>query len=192
MTHSLLRKEIIPFLALFAGLILFTILIDALLHYYDLTWIGRWLGIPGTLLILFSFAYSLRKRKMFKFGKPKSLLDLHERMTLLGTLMVLIHAGVHVYAPLPWLALIAMVGTVISGLTGKYMLRRSRQFLDKKRSHYDEQGLSDAAIERKLFHDAIAFDLMKQWRVIHIPITITFATLGLLHIITILLFWEWR
>lgn len=192
MEHSLLQKEVAPFLMTFAGLILLTILIDASLHHFDLIWIGRWLGIPGTLLILFSFLYSLRKRKIISAGKPKALLDLHERMTLTGALMILIHAGIHVYAPLPWLALAAMIATVISGLTGKYLLRRSRQFLDKKRYHYTEQGLDDHAIEQKLFHDAIAFDLMKQWRVVHIPITIVFSSLGVIHILSILLFWEWR
>jgi len=192
MKHSLLRKEIAPFLMIFGGLILLAILIDASLHYLDLVWVGRWIGIPGTLFILFSFAYSLRKRKIINAGKPKALLGLHERMTLAGALMILVHAGIHIYAPLPWLALMAMVITVISGLTGKYLLRRSRQFLDKKKAHYIQQGLGEGAVERRLFHDAIAFDLMKQWRVLHVPITITFALLGLLHILTILLFWEWR
>ena len=192
MKYSLLLKEVAPFLMIFGCLILLTILIDASLHYFELVWIGRWLGIPGTALILFSFAHSLHKRKIIKVGKPKALLDLHERMTLVGALMVLVHAGIHIYAPLPWMALVAMVVTIASGLTGKYLLKRSRQFLSKKRYHYSQQGLDESAIERKLFHDAIAFDLMKQWRVVHIPLTTAFATLGLTHIFTILLFWEWR
>lgn len=192
MNRSLLRKEVTPFLTLFGMLILLTILIDALLHQLNLIWIGRWLGIPGTLLILFSFAHSLRKRKIIKRGKPKSLLELHERMTWAGALMILVHAGVHVYAPLPWFALAAMMVTIISGMTGKYLLRRSRQFIEEKRSHYAQQALSEGEIEQRMFHDAIALDLMKRWRVVHIPITIAFATLGLTHILTTLLFWEWR
>jgi hypothetical protein len=192
MNRSLFRKEVAPFLILFGLLILLAILFDALLHQFDLIWIGRWLGIPGTLLILFSFAHSMRKRKIIQIGTPRGLLELHEKMTWAGALMILIHAGVHIYAPLPWFALLAMLVTVISGMTGKYLLRRSRQFLEEKRDHYRQQQLSAEEVEQHLFHDAIAFDLMKQWRVVHIPITVAFATLGLTHILTTLLFWEWR
>lgn len=50
MERSLIRKEVLPFLAMFGSLILATIFTDALLHQFDLVWIGRWLGIPGTVL----------------------------------------------------------------------------------------------------------------------------------------------
>ena len=57
MERSLIRKEVFPFLAMFGSLILATITIDALLHQFELVWIGRWLGIPGVILILLSFFY---------------------------------------------------------------------------------------------------------------------------------------
>lgn len=192
MKHSLLRTEVTPFLLVFIALLISTITIDALLHHFELVGIGRWLGVPGTLLILLSFGYSLRKRKIIKAGKPKALLELHERMALSGALMIMVHAGVHVYAPLPWLALVAMLVTIISGMTGKYLLRRSRQFLEDKKNHYAQQGLSSEDVEQKLFRDSVTFDLMKQWRIVHIPITIAFTLLGTSHIFTIFLFWEWR
>ncbi|MGB5611697.1 MAG: hypothetical protein WBM67_03475, partial [Sedimenticolaceae bacterium] len=112
MERSLIRKEVIPFLLMFGTLILATIVSDALLHYFDLVWVGRYLGIPGTLLILLSLFYSMRKRKLVSFGKPKTLLVLHETLAWLGALMILVHAGIHVYAILPWLALIAMLVNV--------------------------------------------------------------------------------
>jgi len=31
-------------------------------------WIGRWIGIPGVVLILGSFGYSLVKRKLMRAG----------------------------------------------------------------------------------------------------------------------------
>jgi hypothetical protein len=64
MERSLVSKEVLPFLGLFGSLILATLLADALLHHFDLVWVGRWLGIPGTLLILLAFLYSMRKRKL--------------------------------------------------------------------------------------------------------------------------------
>jgi hypothetical protein len=192
MQRSLIRKEVMPFLLMFGLLILATLITDAVLHQFELAWIGRWLGIPGTLLILSSFFYSLRKRKKISFGNPKTLLKVHETLTWIGALFILVHAGVHVYAILPWLALLAMLINVISGMTGKYLLDRSRRFLAEKKETYLQQGLSDEEVEKRLFWDATTYDLMKQWRTIHLPITLAFAVLGVTHILSILLFWQWK
>jgi hypothetical protein len=192
MERSLIRKEVIPFLVMFGSLILATIIADALLHHFDLVWIGRWLGIPGSILILLSFFYSMRKRKLISFGKPKTLLILHETLTWIGALMILVHAGIHIYTILPWLALTAMVVSVISGMTGRYLLGRSHRFLAEKKGGYLQQGLSEEAIEKKLFWDATTFELMKKWRSVHLPITLTFAVLSITHILSIFLFWQWK
>ena len=192
MERSLIHKEVLPFLAMFGSLILATIITDALLHQFELVWIGRWLGIPGVILILLSFFYSMRKRKVISFGKPKTLLILHETLTLIGAWLILVHAGIHIYTILPWLALIAMLVNVISGMTGKYLLDRSRRFLAEKKEVYSQQGLSEEAIEKKLFWDATAFDLMKKWRAVHLPITLVFTVLAITHILSIFLFWQWK
>ena len=192
MERSLISKEVIPFLLMFGTLILATIVSDALLHYFDLVWIGRYLGIPGTLLILLSLFYSMRKRKLVSFGRPKTLLMLHETLAWLGALMILVHAGIHVYAILPWLALIAMLVNVLSGMTGKFLLERSRRFVAEKKAAYASRGLPEDEVEKRLFWDATAFDLMKKWRVVHLPITLAFAVLGLTHILSIFLFWQWK
>jgi hypothetical protein len=47
-------------------------------------WIGRYLGIPGTALILLSLRYSLRKRKLITTGNPVRLLRAHEWMAWCG------------------------------------------------------------------------------------------------------------
>lgn len=192
MERSLIRKEVIPFLNLFGSLVLATIITDAVLHQFGLIWIGRYLGIPGTILILLSFLYSMRKRKFIHFSKPKTLLTVHETLTWMGALLILVHAGIHVYAILPWLALFAMLVNVISGMTGKYLLDRSRRFLAEKKDSQLQQGLSEEAIEKKLFWDATTLDLMKKWRVVHLPISLAFAVLGTTHILSIFLFWQWK
>ena len=192
MERSLIRKEVVPFLKMFGALILATIITDALLHQFELVWIGRWLGIPGVILILLSFLYSMRKRKMIDLGKPKILLILHETLTWMGALMILVHAGIHIYTILPWLALAAMLINVISGMTGQYLLARSRRFLAQKKDVYLQQGLSAEMADKKLFWDATTFDLMKQWRAVHLPITLAFVVLGVTHILSIFLFWEWK
>ncbi|MBF0248168.1 MAG: hypothetical protein HQL36_08885, partial [Alphaproteobacteria bacterium] len=59
MQISLFRSEVFPFLLLFLALIFSTLIADLALHLFDLAWIGRYAGIPGTLLILLSLIYSL-------------------------------------------------------------------------------------------------------------------------------------
>ena len=53
-----------------------------------------------------------------------------------------------------------------------------------------EQELQE--LEKKLFWDATTFDVMKKWRAVHLPITLAFAVLGITHILSIFLFWQWR
>lgn len=192
MNVSLLRKEILPLLLLFGSLIAATALADLALHLLDLVWVGRYLGIPGTILILMSFAYSMRKRKLIQVGRPKSLLRLHEFMTWSGALMILVHAGVHVYSILPWLALIALLVNVASGMVGQYLLERSRRHVAGRRDAYAERGLAGEAVDREIFWDAVTLDMMKQWRTVHFPISMAFAVLGLAHILSIFLYWQWK
>ncbi len=188
----LVRREVLPFLAAFAALVVVALALDGLLHGLDLLWIGRWLGIPGTLLIVGSTAYSLRKRKLIRRGQPAQLLRWHEALAWLGSLLVLVHAGVHFNAILGWLAVAAMLVNVGSGLTGKFLLDRSRRRLEEARHRLRERRLSDEEIEDRLYWDSLTFDVVKQWRVVHFPITLAFAVLASAHIVAILLFWGWR
>ena len=187
----LLRREVLPFVASFALLTVAALALDGLLHLLDLLWVGRWLGIPGTVLIMGSTAYSLRKRKLIRHGHPATLLRWHEGLAWLGSLLVLVHAGVHFNAILGWLAVWAMLINVGSGLTGKFLLDRSRRRLEEARHRLRARGLPDAALEDQLYGDSLTFDAVKQWRVVHVPITLAFAVLATTHIVAILLFWGW-
>ncbi|HEY0824956.1 MAG TPA: hypothetical protein VGD76_14300 [Ramlibacter sp.] len=188
----LLRREVLPFLASFAALALAALAVDGLLHLLDLLWIGRWLGIPGTLLIMGSAVYSLRKRKLIRRGHPGTLLRWHEAMAWLGSLLVLIHAGVHFNAILAWLAVWAMLVNVGSGLTGKFLLDRARRRMEQARRRMRERGLSDEELEDRLYWDSLTFDAVRQWRAVHLPITLAFAVLATAHIVAIFLFWGWK
>jgi hypothetical protein len=53
---QLLRNEVLPFGLYMVALIVSTLAIDAALHLLNIVWIGRWLGIPGVLLILVGLA----------------------------------------------------------------------------------------------------------------------------------------
>jgi hypothetical protein len=186
------RHEVLPFVASFAVLALAALALDGALHLLNLLWIGRWLGIPGTLLILGSTAYSLRKRKLIQRGQPAQLLRWHEWLAWLGSLLVLVHAGVHFNAILGWLAVWAMLVNVGSGLTGKFLLDRSRRRLEEARQRSRARGLAEAEIVDQLYWDSLTFDAVKQWRVVHFPITLAFAVLAIAHIVAIFLFWGWN
>jgi hypothetical protein len=191
MTQSLWREHILPFAVLLGLLAAASLAGDYLLHRLNLVWIGRYLGIPGTILIIGSLIYSLRKRKHITSGNPKSLLRFHEFIAWLGSLMVLIHSGIHFNAILPWLATLAMSVNVVSGLVGKLLLERSRHHVQGQREHFQLRGLSLPEVEKAVFWDAVSLDAMTQWRKVHIPIFVVFAVLSLGHILSIFLFWGW-
>jgi hypothetical protein len=190
--QSLLGRQVLPFYASLLALVGLALLIDTVLHLADVVWIGRYLGIPGTLLILASARYSLRKRKIISSGKPGKLLIEHERLAWLGSLLVLVHAGIHFNAWLGWLAVAAMCINVASGLTGKYLLGRAQKRNASKRRALADAGLTAEEIAEEINFDTMTFNAIKQWRVVHVPITLAFAGLALAHIISICLFWSWK
>lgn len=192
MAISLWRQHVLPFVFLTGLLAAVTIAGDYILHLLNLAWVGRYLGIAGTILIFASLIYSLRKRKYIKMGNPKTLLTMHEFGTWIGSSLVLIHAGVHFNAILPWLATVAMGVNAVSGMVGKLLLDRSRSHLKEQREHFQLRGMSRPDVERAMFWDAVTFDAMNRWRKVHIPIFVVFAVLSLGHIVGIFLFWGWK
>ncbi len=57
MRAKLITRQVLPSLLAFSALVAGALLIDAALHLLNAVWIGRYLGIPGTLLIILSFGY---------------------------------------------------------------------------------------------------------------------------------------
>lgn len=192
MKGSLLNREVLPFFLALAALAAAALLFDAFLHVFNAVWVGRYLGIPGVLLIIGSFGYSLRKRKLISLGRPVTLLRLHERMAWAGSLLVLVHAGIHFNAILGWLAVWAMLINIGSGLTGKFLLQRSRRRLEDTSRDMRRQGLSPLEVDERMYWDSLTFDVVKQWRSIHFPIAFAFAVLATAHIISVFLFWGWK
>ncbi|RYF48452.1 MAG: hypothetical protein EOO38_10060, partial [Cytophagaceae bacterium] len=95
-------------------------------------------------------------------------------------------------AILGWLAIGAMLVNVASGLTGKFLLDRARRRMEEARQRMRESGLADEELEERLYWDSLTFDAVKQWRVVHFPITLAFAVLATAHIVAIFLFWGWK
>jgi len=191
MNRSMWRDHVLPFSLLLGVLAAATLSGDYLLHRLNLVWVGRYLGILGTLLIIVSFYYSLRKRKIVTSGNPATLLRMHEFSAWLGSLMILIHAGVHFNAILPWLATVAMSINVVSGLVGRLLLKRARAHVQGQREQFQLRGLSKPEVEQAVFWDAVTLYVMNQWRKVHIPIYIVFMVIALGHILSVFMFWGW-
>ena len=181
-------KYVLPFFQWYGLMILLAILVDYALHKLDMIYIGRRLGIIGTTVILFSFIYSLRKRKIIQSGSPKKLLALHEYLAWSGSVMLLVHAGIHFNALIPWLAIFMLLIVVASGLIGKFLLKKANESLKERKQSLIIEGLNPDQIEKKLHFDSLTVDTMKKWRQVHMPIAMVLAALSLLHIISILIF----
>jgi hypothetical protein len=188
MKQLLLVKYALPFILWYGFMIFCTIVIDYLLHHFQLIEIGRQLGLIGTLFIVLSFIYSLRKRKIIQAGSPKNFLTAHEYLAWIGSVMLLVHAGIHFNALIPWLAILMLLIVVASGLVGKFLLKKANESLKEKLQLLTASGMSKATADKELFFDAVTVDIMKQWRVVHLPITFLLGVLSLIHIITIIMY----
>ncbi len=117
MKVPLFFKHVLPFAAMYAMMVAAAIF-DRGLHTMGLDHVGRYLGPVGTVLIVLSFVYSLRKRKIIRSGSPRTYL----------TCMIfclgrpgddLVHAGIHFNGRLPAGHVYAAI-SVGSGLVGKF------------------------------------------------------------------------
>ncbi len=185
-------NKILPSVLLFAGLIIASILIDLLLHSIGIAWIGRYFGILGTSLIIISFTYSLKKRKLIQSGQPKSLLNLHETLGWLGGVMIIVHGGIHFNAIIPWMALFAMVIVIASGLTGKFLLTEVKGDLKDRVTELKGRGFTQEEIDRDVLFQSLLVGRMQKWRKVHMPLNAIFMALALIHIIGTILMWSWR
>jgi hypothetical protein len=113
---------------------------------------------------------------------------MHEYFAWGGSVLVLVHAGIHFNALLPWAAIVLMVIAIASGLTGKYLLKKANETFQEKKLQLTDSGMNAEEAEKQLFFDAITVDVMKKWRVIHMPITLLFCLLTFIHIITVLMY----
>jgi len=176
------QREIRKGVVYFFSLILMTIGCDAFLHAVGLLRVGRWLGPIGLGLIIFSFVYSIRRRKVITSGRVSRYLLFHEFAAWTGSLLVLVHSGIHFNNLIAWSASIAMLVATGSGLTGKYLLKVSLLKLKEQKNALLTEGHSADEVEEQLLKQARIVDQLKQWRKVHFPITMTFAFLALYHI----------
>ena len=88
-------KYFFPFIQWYALIIFLITGTDFILQQFDLVFTDISLDIIDTLVIFYSFIYTLRKCKIIQFCSPKQLLWLHEYVEGAGSTVILVHGGIH-------------------------------------------------------------------------------------------------
>jgi hypothetical protein len=195
MWQSVLIQRALPLSISYLLLIIASLSLDYMLHVAGLAWIGRYLGPLGTVFIIFSFGYSARKHKVVRSGSLRSFLRMHCNAGWVGTLMILVHSGVHFNAVLPWAASGLMMVVTASGHIGQYLLRKFREEVALKKK---ELGISDARepeeylTDIRHFIDSLTVGTLERWRAIHMPLVSFLVLLTLSHMLSVAFFLNWR
>jgi hypothetical protein len=192
MWKSVLIQRTLPLSISYLLLIVAAIALDYILHAANLVWIGRYLGIAGTLSLILSFGYSARKNKLIQNGAMKVFLKLHCHAGWLGTLMILVHSGIHFNALLPWSATALMMVVTGSGHIGQHLLKKVKAEVKMKMKQLGLEADVDENIDQQRYWDTMTLKALEKWRSIHMPMVSILIALSLAHILTILYFWNWR
>jgi cytochrome b561 len=149
---------------------------------------GHVVGWLGLAVIFAVFIYSVKKRFGRKAGWPKAWFMVHQVAGILGTLLILVHAGWHFHALVPVLTLITMGIVVVSGVIGVMVHRKALSLLNSTRKELVSQGLSQADIEDRLYDLVSGEETFRVWQIIHVPMVILFLALVVLHVFGALYF----
>ncbi|NTU53660.1 MAG: hypothetical protein HGA97_08200 [Chlorobiaceae bacterium] len=191
MWNSLLIQKALPLLVSFLLLILSSIVIDYLLHSFNLYSAGRYLGVIGTFFFLFSFIYTARKKKIIPNGAVRRFLQVHCNAGWIATLLILVHSGIHFNALLPWAATALMLIVTASGHIGQHLVRQFRAEAKLKKRQLGITTPPDDTLDRQLFWDSLTVKTLDRWRTMHMPLVIFLAILTLTHTVSILFFSNW-
>ncbi len=143
---------------------------------------GHVLGWVGLLLILLVLAYPFRKRHKPGQRWSKSLFQVHIVGGLAGPLLILLHAGAHLHALIPVLAMVTMGLVVLSGIVGQALHALALRSMNEQRRLLLHQGLPEPEVETRLHVLAKQEETFRLWQVVHGPLTVTFVALAILHI----------
>lgn len=92
-------------------------------YYTPRTNVGFYLGVTGSLMMLALLAYPLRKhvRWMQRWGALKHWFRVHMILGIVGPTLILFHSTFHIRSTNAAVALISMLGVVISGIIGRFV-----------------------------------------------------------------------
>lgn len=118
-------------------------------YYTPRSGFGFYIGVIGTLMMLALLAYPLRKHVswMQRWGSLKHWFRIHMIMGIVGPTLVLFHSTFHIRSTNAAVALVSMLGVVISGVVGRFVYTKihyglygSRATLEKVREEFSGQA----------------------------------------------------
>jgi uncharacterized membrane protein YeaQ/YmgE (transglycosylase-associated protein family) len=169
------------------GLICGALFLERLMDGAGLASYKHMVGVAGSIIVLLSFSYSLRKRKIILTkGSLNGWRVLHEWLTIVGAFLVFVHGGFNSHALVPIVAGAMMLIAVASGLTGRYLYLKTHDYLLFKRAELKRNGLSEKAADEELQSLITTHRIMKNWRSVHVPIVTALVVTVIFHIVSAL------
>ena len=177
--------------ALVFGLVCLAIISAFLLEYFLSTTPGRpfghtqmahlvgWIGMG---FIGLTFVYPLKRWWRPNQVWPKRWFHVHMGAGILGPLIIFVHAGAHLHAWVPILALVTMVLVVMSGIVGQALHHWVFRMLYERRHQLAFEGVTEDVIEARLHDLALEKEALRWWKCLHNPLTWSFVALVLFHI----------
>ena len=144
---------------------------------------GHLVGWVGFGMILLACGYPIKRWLYPNQVWSKTWFQIHLVLGVVGPLLILVHSGVHFHALVPVLALIMMALVVLSGIAGQALHHLAFKTLYDQRHELAYQGLSEERIEALLFDLTREEKVLRWWRCVHVPLTWTFFSLTLMHIV---------
>lgn len=149
---------------------------------------GHHLGWLGFAVLLWTAVYPYKKHHSAHATWPKTWFYVHLAAGIVGPLLILVHAGWHLHAGVPVLALLAMAVVTLSGITGQAIHSWALRALREQRRELAQHGLSRETIDRQIETLAAQAETFRVWQIIHAPLAVIFAALALTHIVGALYF----
>lgn len=106
--------------------------------------------------------------------------------------MILVHSGIHFNAILPWVATTLMMVVTASGHVGQYLIKKLKEEMKLKMKQLGVNATVDDELERQHYWDSLTVKTLDQWRRVHTPMVSILIALSSVHILSILLLWNWR
>jgi hypothetical protein len=144
--------------------------------------IPRLTGGVGVALLVLSFGYSLRKRKLaLRSLSMKRCLLLHECLAVAGTVVLAVHTAGRLHAMLPLLTFLILLLVFFSGLLGRRLYDRARSDLFGRGDRLAADRIQRAALDERVATQVVASARLSRWRLFHLPFVSLLGCLAVYH-----------
>lgn len=149
---------------------------------------GHVTGWIGLVVILLVFLYPIRERVGQNRMWPRGWFQVHMVAGVVGPLLIVLHAGAHLHALVPILAMVSMGIVVLSRIIGQAVHYLALRTLNEERRQLLQQGVSPVEAEVRLHDVASREETFRVWQLIHAPMTLLFIALVALHVVGTMFF----